>query len=431
MRILFACVPADGHFNPLTGLAVHLREQGHDVHWYTGASLAGRVERLGVAFHPFRQAREITGENLPTLFPERAKLRGPKLIRFDGEKVFLANVVGYFRDITEIDAGWRFDVLFCDAAFFGARPVRELLGKQVLSLDPLWESMTADPLLPPPFLGLPPAQGALRRWGYRGLKWVMGRMVDRHLLRAYNAALTELGLPEVTWSVFDDPVRTADALFLNGVPGLAYPRAHTEPNTHFLGTCLPYRDPARPEPPSAVPAGAGRTVLVSQGTVDNHDPDKLIVPTLKALHGSGFRVLVATGSATLTRRLRPRYAGPNVVIEDWIDFEAVMPQVDVFVCNGGSGSLLASLSHGVPLVCAGTREGKNDNNAHVAYHGLGIDLRTEHPSPRALRNAVARVLVEPSFRRGAGRIADEIAGYDPHAILDEQLARLAPVERVA
>ncbi len=33
MKILFATMPFDGHFNPLTGIAVHLKESGHDVRW--------------------------------------------------------------------------------------------------------------------------------------------------------------------------------------------------------------------------------------------------------------------------------------------------------------------------------------------------------------------------------------------------------------
>jgi UDP:flavonoid glycosyltransferase YjiC (YdhE family) len=431
MRILFACVPADGHFNPLTGLAVHLRDRGHDVAWYAGPSMRGRVERLGVAFRPYSRAREITGENLPTLFPERAKLHGPALIRFDGEQIFLANTRGYFEDIREIDAGWRFDVLFGDAAFFGARPVKELLGKRVLMLEAGWESMTDDPLVPPPFLGLTPARSLARRRAYRGLKVAMNVLVNRHLAAAYNAELTSVGATPVSWPVFEDAGRTADVLFLNGVPGLAYPRMRRAPNTVFLGACLPYRDPGRPAPAPPQRGEGRRTVLVSQGTVDNHVADKLIVPTLKALAGSGFRLLVATGSADLTRRLRPLYAGPDVVIDDWIDFAATMPQVDVFVCNGGSGSLLAALRHGVPLVCAGTREGKNDNNAHIAYHGLGIDLRTERPTARAVRHAVARVVVEPSFRRSAQRIRDEIAGYDPAALVDRHLAAFASGEGAA
>lgn len=431
MRILFACVPADGHFNPLTGLAVHLRERGHEVGWYTGPTYRGRVERLRVEFHPYRRAREITGGNLPELFPERARLHGPALIRFDGEQVFIANTRAFVEDIAEIDAGWRFDVLFCDAAFFGARPVRELLGKRVLVLGPGWESMADDPMLPPPFLGLPPARNPARRWAYRGVKAAMDRMVNRHLNAAYNAELIAAGATPVSSSVFDDTERVADTFFLNGVPGLAYPRRRTAPNTVFLGACLPYRDPRRPAPVAVDRVDGRRTVLVSQGTVDNHDPDKLIVPTLKALASSGFRILVATGSADLARRLRPLYAGPDVLIDDWIDFDVVLPQVDVFVCNGGGGSLLVALRHGVPVVCAGTREGKNDNNAHIAHHGLGIDLRTERPTPRELRRAVARVLIEPPFRLAAARIRDEIAEYDPLAIVDRHLAELEAGKRSA
>jgi UDP:flavonoid glycosyltransferase YjiC (YdhE family) len=296
----------------------------------------------------------------------------------------------------------------------------------VLALEPGWESMADDPQLPPPFLGLPPAGGPGRRWAYGALKMTMDRMVGRHLTAAYNTELAAVGAEPVSWSVFDDPVHTADTVFLNGVPALAYPRSRPAPTTRFLGAAAPYRDPGRPATAPPDRPDGRRTVLVSQGTVDNHDVDKLIVPTLRALAGSGFRVLVATGSAGSTRRLRPLYAGPDVVIEDWIDFDAVLPQVDLFVGNGGSGSLLAALRHGVPLVVAGTREGKNDNNAHIAYHGLGIDLRTERPTPRRVQAAVARVLVDPSFRQAAARIRDEISGYETGAIVERHLSALMP-----
>ena len=34
-KILFASIPADGHFNPMTGMAMELKNQGHDIRWYT------------------------------------------------------------------------------------------------------------------------------------------------------------------------------------------------------------------------------------------------------------------------------------------------------------------------------------------------------------------------------------------------------------
>jgi UDP:flavonoid glycosyltransferase YjiC (YdhE family) len=168
-------------------------------------------------------------------------------------------------------------------------------------------------------------------------------------------------------------------------------------------------------------------VLVSQGTVDNIDPGKLMTPALEALSDTPCLVIVATGGHG-TDRLRRRWAAPNVVIADWIDFDAIMPRVDLFICNGGSGSLLTSFAHGVPVVVAGTREGKNDNNAHVDYLGLGINLRTEHPRSRSIRRATVTVLSDPRYRRNVSRIRDEIGRYDPLAIIDEQMAAL-PIGR--
>jgi hypothetical protein len=83
LRILFASVAADGHFNPMTGIAAHLRDSGHDVRWYTGAAYAPRLEELRIPHFPFRRAREINSHTIPVLFPERARLKGPALIRFD------------------------------------------------------------------------------------------------------------------------------------------------------------------------------------------------------------------------------------------------------------------------------------------------------------------------------------------------------------
>ena len=60
-KILFASFPADGHFNPLTGLAVHLKELGYDVRWYTSRSYAGKLSRLGIP-HCVANAGAVSGK---------------------------------------------------------------------------------------------------------------------------------------------------------------------------------------------------------------------------------------------------------------------------------------------------------------------------------------------------------------------------------
>ena len=57
-----------------------------------------------------------------------------------------------------------------------------------------------------------------------------------------------------------------------------------------------------------------------QGTVDNHDPRKLMIPAIEAFAGSDRLLVVATGGVG-TEELRSRYPYPNVLIEDFVDFD--------------------------------------------------------------------------------------------------------------
>lgn len=159
---------------------------------------------------------------------------------------------------------------------------------------------------------------------------------------------------------------------------------------------------------------------VIEGTVDNTDPAKLLVPTLEALAGSGH-VVVATTGGVHTTELRKRFAAPDVIIEDFIDYEELFPSVDVFVSNGGFGSVLAAFRHGVPVVAAGTREGKNDINARIAYNRLGIDLRSEHPKAARIAAGVRRLLADKQVKTNVDRLRIELDSYHPMRIVEEAL----------
>lgn len=143
-------------------------------------------------------------------------------------------------------------------------------------------------------------------------------------------------------------------------------------------------------------------VVVSQGTVDLTDPTRLIIPTLQALQG-GQCVVVATTAGARTAELRERFASPRVVIEDFVDYEALFQHAAVFVTNGGFGSVLAAMRHGVPIVAAGKTEGKNDIDARVGHNRLGIDLRTERPNRAASAEPSVRLSGTRPIRRTSRR----------------------------
>lgn len=96
------------------------------------------------------------------------------------------------------------------------------------------------------------------------------------------------------------------------------------------------------------------------------------------------------------------------------------------MCNGGFGSILSALHHGVPVVGAGKNEGKNDNNARIAHRRLGVDLRSDEPKPDQIATAVRKVLDDAKIKENVARLADELDSYDTLAIIERAIVSAVP-----
>jgi UDP:flavonoid glycosyltransferase YjiC (YdhE family) len=424
MRILLSARPADGHFNPLTGIATHLAAVGHDVRWYAGPEYAGRVNRLGMMAYPYVAATEVTGTNINVLFPERAKLKGPRLISFDAEKYFVANVAEQFQDIVAIRAEFPFDLFFCDGSLYVEQLVAQVLRIPVFATGMSAVMPTAES--PPPFFGLSPARSVVDRvrHGVTRRLLVAG---NKRALASYNHTLAAHGLRTMPPDAFPDgPMAHVTRVFIDGAPGLEFPGYEPPPNAEFVGPLAPARSslPASAPLPAQVLDPVAPIVVVSQGTIDNTDPNKLVVPTIEALSKGSYVVVATTGGAR-TSELRRRYASPSVIIEDFLDYGDLLLRADAFVTSGGFGSTLAAIGAGVPLVGAGIREGKNDLNVRMAHNGLGVDLRTERPKPAAIRAAVDQVLHDATIRANVARVQAELASYDPFTTIEQAVAALS------
>ncbi len=124
--------------------------------------------------------------------------------------------------------------------------------------------------------------------------------------------------------------------------------------------------------------------------------------------------------------LRARFGSPTVIVEDFIPYATLFPHADAFVSNGGYGSAIAALSHGVPVVAAGTREGKNDNNVRLAVNHLAVDLRSETPRKAGIRAAVRKALTDQTIRAAVTNIQAELATYDALSIIEADLMATTP-----
>src|SRR5258708_38773144 len=82
------------------------------------------------------------------------------------------------------------------------------------------------------------------------------------------------------------------------------------------------------------------------------------------------------GSIRLPGGIKP----DNVKIENFIPFEQILHKVDVFVTNGGFGSVNLALSKGVPMVIGGDTEDKGLTANRVSWTGTGINLESGRPT---------------------------------------------------
>ncbi len=235
-------------------------------------------------------------------------------------------------------------------------------------------------------------------------------MINRPLVQRLNRYLKNLRAGPVSTALFESVVELADVYMQLSVPGFEFPG--TIPDTvHFVGA-LPIIPNQAPIPPWGHELDRSRkVVLVTQGTVANHDFSLLIGPALKALEDEDdLLVVVTTGGRPVSAIPGPIPA--NARIATYLPFEWMLPRTDVFVTNGGYGSVNQALSFGIPLVTAGLTEDKADVNARVAWSGVGINLATNKPEPRALRDAVLAALDDPDYRNRASLLAKEFAAID-------------------
>ncbi|MBV9908643.1 MAG: glycosyltransferase, partial [Hyphomicrobiales bacterium] len=234
--------------------------------------------------------------------------------------------------------------------------------------------------------------------------------VDQPALARLNEMLETLGVRPLSMPIFHSAVELADAYMQLSVPRFEFPR-QIPPSVHFVGT-PPIIPGQAPLPPWAHELdGSRKVVLVTQGTVANHNFGLLIAPTLAALANEPDVLLVATTGGRPVEAI-PGAVPSNARVASFLPFEWLLPRVNALVTNGGYGSVNQAMSFGVPLVTAGMTEDKADVNARVAWSGVGVNLATNEPTQEALRAAVRTVLDRPAYRLRASQMADEFGRVD-------------------
>jgi MGT family glycosyltransferase len=426
VKIIIAANQLMGHLNPLLAISRILIEEGHEVVGVCGSTMRGRIEKTGARFVPFPEGADQDLTNPAALYPGIATMPpGFGKSRYALERLFVDTLQAQHAGLMDVLSWFPADLIIGENILMGVLPM--LLGPR--SKRPaiimcgttylLWHRQDGAPVLG----GFALAKTEADRIAYAPLSAEYEAVLMEPVRRAVNARLEEIGVRPLPGDVFDGLTELPDAHLQLTVPEFEFPREDLPPTVHFVGP-LPIVPNQAPIPSWAHELDDDRkVVLVTQGSVANYDFTELVTPTLEALADEKDILVVVTCGGRPTSAV-PGVIPGNVRLAEYLPFEWLLPKVDVFVTNGGYGSVNQALSHGIPLVTAGMTEDKADVNARVSWSGVGIDLQTHTPTPVALRDAVRTVLGTPTYRGKAAEIAREMQAIDTRAALLELIAKV-------
>ena len=410
-KFLFTVWPFPGHVHPNVAIARALCKRGHEVAFYTGDAARAVLEAESLRCFPFRQVEETRVEaivlTLDALSLQWWQARRCKALLRDW---LLGTVEAQLEDLEAVLSVWRPEVLVCDPAMWGPLLVLQEAARIPLAIM----SYVAACMLPGPdgpILGLPlpRAHGPFARLGRRVLRSV-ANIAAADVRRAAEALRARYGLP---------PIGTTVTAFAGQMPLYLVPstpafdrtRGDLPQSVHYVGPCQWDKPGGEPSAPWLAELPRNRPIVyVTEGTMHSKPPF-LLRAAMQGLASLPVQVIATTGKHRDPTNLGLGACPPNARVEQWVPHSDLLPRADVVVTTGGTGTVLASLSAGVPLVVVPTAWDQPENAWRVAEAGAGIRLAPRHCTPEGIRMAVRRVLNDRSFRQNARRLATEFGRY--------------------
>jgi MGT family glycosyltransferase len=234
-------------------------------------------------------------------------------------------------------------------------------------------------------------------------------------LPALNATREGIGLPPLG-SVLQQLDRVERVLVMTSAAFdfAAISGARLPDNVRYVGPQVEVADARRDlEEPPLVLVGFSTTYQAQE---------ELVRRVIAALGTLPARALVTTGPALELEESLP----PNVETSAWVSHTEVLPRTSLVITHAGMGTVMASLAHGVPLVCIPMGRDQNEVAARVVHGEAGLRLGRD-ADEAAIAKTVREALSDPALTAGSARLAaairEEVAADRALAELETLAAR--------
>jgi MGT family glycosyltransferase len=275
---------------------------------------------------------------------------------------------------------------------------------RIVSCNPL-ELKDRD--LPPVFSGLPARDSS----GWEAFRRRYRELHDG-LQQELSAFCVERGAPQLPDGEFIDE---SPFLGLYLYPAeVDYRRSRPlGPAWHRLDSCV------RAAPPWEPPAGSGKLVYLSLGSLGSGDVE-LMRRLIDLLAEIPHRVVVSMGPQHDQLELAENMSGA-----EFLPQPSVLPHADLVLTHGGNNTFTECLHFGKPMIVLPLFWDQYDNAQRIDELGLGVRLAPYDVDGPELSGAIERLLADTALRRRLAEIAARLQatpGTVRAADLIEQLA---------
>lgn len=433
LRFLIHTFSATGHVLPVQAVAQELVRRGHDVVWVTAPAQQPRVAASGARFMPAARCAAVDARMEAPAWAGNTLDEAADVLfagRLEAQVADLRAALLALKKEEATTTGWRPDYVLNDAMPQGVAALAEL-GEIPFP----YATLGVVPLYIPDVDPDPDPAGSSRSPVAHPARSVLGKLLSTPWLAlpVVSPQRARLGLPPLG---VRDAFAYSPALHIQascpslehcaaGPEPALFPGATVQPRVHFVGPLVSRPIATTTDSSPGLPVwwdemcAHGCVVGITQGTYAV-DPTALIFPAIRALRDDEKILMVVVHRRA--EELLTEFDGgsdgsdgsgtplENVRVAPWIPYDLLLPRCRALVTNGGYGSVTQALSHGVPLVCAGASEDKQDTAARVVAVGAGLDLETDRPSVEQVREAVSLVISRPSYREKAVAIGKELNG---------------------
>ncbi len=393
MRVLFTTHPSSGHWHPLVPLAQALEAAGHEVAFASTPGFCPVIEAKG--FRCFRAGMDDSEEELRQRKEQQATRSPAEQLEYMQANVFAGKMAERsLPEMIDIIREWRPHVVVRESAEFAGCVAAERAGIPHATVQ----------------VATPQA------------KYL--QVIDTPLKHLCALAGLSPGKP-------DDLVY--HYLLLSPRPlslwNLEFPVPPTTHAFRYAG----FNQSGEEELPDWVAKLEERpTVYATLGTVFNHRTDVLSA-ILDGLREEPINLILTVG-----RNRDPQEFGEqpsHVHIERYIPQNLLLPDCDLVITHGGSGTMMDALSYGLPIVMVPISADQPMNAQRCAELGVAYVVTPEGHTglelAQAIRDAAQRVLRDPAYRENAQRLRKEIQqlpGLDyPVALLETLAAEHSPL----